>query len=73
MEFPEDLAGIHDEFHESYLRKLLSIYDETVPLYEVKFDNKLRYVEELEEIINERTTELRNKEVELVLFKWKHH
>ena len=43
------------------------------PLSEVKLDTKLRYVEETEEIVNERTTNLRNKEVELVLVKWKHH
>ena len=73
LELPEDLAGIHDVFHVSYLRKCLSIYDETVPLSEVKLDNKLRYVEEPEEIVNGRTTKLRNKEVELVLVKWKHH
>ena len=73
LELPEDLAGIHDVFHVSYLRKCLSIYDETVPLSEEKLDNKLRYIEELEKIVNERTIELRNKEVELVLVKWKHH
>ena len=54
LELPEDLAGIHDVFHVSYLRKCLSIYDETIPLSEVKLDNKLRYVEEPEEIVNER-------------------
>ncbi|KAL7592126.1 hypothetical protein Lser_V15G32651 [Lactuca serriola] len=65
LELLEDFTGIHDVFHVSYLRKCLSIYDETVPLFEVKLDNKLRYVEEYEEIVNERTTELRNKEMEL--------
>ena len=60
-------------FHVSYLRKCLSIYDEKVLLSEVKLDDKLRYVEEPEEIINERMVNLRNKEMELVLVKWKHH
>ena len=39
LELPEDLASIHDVFHVSYLRKCLSINDETVPLSEVKLDN----------------------------------
>jgi hypothetical protein len=73
LELPEELAGIHDVFHVSYLRKCLSIYDETVPLTEVKLDEKLRYVEEPEEILNERTVELRGKKIPLVLVKWKHH
>ena len=61
LEFPEDLVGIHDVFHVSYLHKCLSIYDETILLFEVKLDNKLRYVEEPEKIMNERTTNIRNK------------
>lgn len=73
LELLEDLVDIHDVLHVSYLRKCLSIYDETVPLSEVKLDNKLTYVEEPEMIINERMIDLCNKEVELVLIKWKHH
>ena len=65
LELSEDLACIHYAFHVSYLHKCSSIYGETVPLSEVKLDNKVRYVEELEEIINEKTVDLRNKELEL--------
>ena len=61
LELPKDLAGIHDVFHVSYLHKCLSIYDEAVLLSDVKLDNKLRYVEEPEEIVNERMTNLHNK------------
>ncbi|KAJ9539087.1 hypothetical protein OSB04_031820, partial [Centaurea solstitialis] len=73
LELPEELAGIHDVFHVGYLRKCLGKHDETVPLAEVKLDNRLTYVEEPEAILNERTANLRNKNVELVLVKWKHH
>lgn len=73
LELPEELSGIHDVFHVGYLRKCLGKYDETVPLTEVKIDERLRYIEEPEEILNERTTNLRNKTVDLVLVKWKHH
>ncbi|KAJ9566319.1 hypothetical protein OSB04_002285 [Centaurea solstitialis] len=44
-----------------------------VPLSEVKVDEKLRYIEEPESIMNEKKVNLRNKEVDLVLVKWKHH
>ncbi|KAI3685830.1 hypothetical protein L6452_35090 [Arctium lappa] len=73
LELPEELTGIHDVFHVGYLRKCLSKHDEVVPLTEVKIDEKLRYAEEPEAILNERTVNLRNKIVELVLVKWKHH
>ncbi|KAI3736002.1 hypothetical protein L6452_15532 [Arctium lappa] len=73
LELPEELTGIHDVFHVGYLRKCLGKHEEVVPLTEVKVDEKLRYVEEPEAIKNERTVNLRNKVVELVLVKWKHH
>ena len=73
LELPEELAGIHDVFHVGYLRKCLGKHDETVPLAEVKLDKRLTYIEEPEAILNERTVNLRNKIVDLVLVKWKHH
>ncbi|KAJ9548358.1 hypothetical protein OSB04_020901 [Centaurea solstitialis] len=73
LELPEELTGIHDVFHVGYLRKCLGKHEEKVPLSEVKVDEKLRYVEEPESILNERKVNLRNKEVDLVLVKWKHH
>ena len=73
LELPEELIGIHDVFHVGYLGKCLGKHEEVVPLTEVKVDEKLRYIEEPEAILKERTVNLRNKIVELVLVKWKHH
>ncbi|KAJ9544983.1 LOW QUALITY PROTEIN: hypothetical protein OSB04_024690 [Centaurea solstitialis] len=73
LELPEEVAGIHDVFHVGYLGKCLGKHDERIPLAEVKLDKRLTYVEEPEAILNERTANLRNKNVELVLVKWKHH
>ncbi|XP_024963865.1 uncharacterized protein LOC112504145 [Cynara cardunculus var. scolymus] len=73
LELPEELNGIHNVFHVGYLRKCLGKHEEMVPLTEVKLDEKLRYVEEPETILNERSVNLRNKVVDLVLVKWKHH
>ncbi|XP_024964728.1 uncharacterized protein LOC112505014 [Cynara cardunculus var. scolymus] len=73
LELPEELVSIHDVFHVGYLRKCLGKYEEVVPLSEVKINEKLRYVEEPESILKERTVKLRNREVDLVLIKWKHH
>ncbi|XP_024990615.1 uncharacterized protein LOC112524904 [Cynara cardunculus var. scolymus] len=73
LELPEELAGIHDVFHVGYLRKCLGKHAEAVPLAEVKVDKRLTYTKELEVILNERTVNLRNKIVDWVLVKWKHH
>ncbi|XP_024969694.1 uncharacterized protein LOC112509049 [Cynara cardunculus var. scolymus] len=73
LELPKELSGIHDVFHVGYLRKCLGKHDETVPLEEIKLDKRLRCIEEPETILNERTVNLRNKIVDLVLAKWKHH
>ncbi|XP_024989196.1 uncharacterized protein LOC112523753 [Cynara cardunculus var. scolymus] len=73
LELPKELAGIHDVFHVGYLRKCLSKHEEVVPLSEVKINEKFRYAEEPESILKERTVKLRNREVDLVLVKWKRH
>ncbi|XP_024994106.1 uncharacterized protein LOC112527579 [Cynara cardunculus var. scolymus] len=73
LELPEELTGIHDVFHVAYLRKCLGKHEEVVPLTEIKVDKKLRYIEEPEAILNQRTVNLRNKVVDLVLVKWKYH
>ncbi|XP_024965907.1 uncharacterized protein LOC112506109 [Cynara cardunculus var. scolymus] len=66
----EELSGIHDVFHVGYL---MGKYDETIPLAAVKIDERLRYIEEPEEILNERMANLRNKTIDLVLVKWNNH
>ncbi|XP_024964254.1 uncharacterized protein LOC112504540 [Cynara cardunculus var. scolymus] len=73
LELLEELTGIHHIFHVAYLRKCLGKHEEVVPLVEIKADKKLRYIEEPEAILNQRTVNLHNKVVDLVLVKWKHH
>ena len=67
------MAGIHNVFHVGYLRKCLAETDKVLPLQEVQIDDKLRYVEEPDCIVNTKTFKLRHKEIEMVLVQWKHH
>ena len=73
LELPEELSGIHNVFLVGYLRKCLVDTDAVVPLTDVRIDDKLRYKEEPESILDEKITKLRNKEIIMVLVKWKHH
>ncbi|KAD4888878.1 hypothetical protein E3N88_20951 [Mikania micrantha] len=45
LELPEELNGIHDTFHVSYLRKCLADESAYVPLEDLEIDDKLNYVE----------------------------
>ncbi|KAL4592366.1 hypothetical protein LXL04_005358 [Taraxacum kok-saghyz] len=44
----------------------------TIPLKELKVDEKKRLIEEPEAILECKTKKLRNKEIDLVLVRWKH-
>ncbi|XP_024962131.1 uncharacterized protein LOC112502453 [Cynara cardunculus var. scolymus] len=73
LELPKELAGIHDVFHVGYLRKCLGKHEDVVPLSKVKINEKLQYAKESESNLKERTVNSRDKDVDLVLVKWKHH
>ncbi|KAI3751950.1 hypothetical protein L2E82_23044 [Cichorium intybus] len=72
LELPQELQGIQDTFHVSYLKKYFGKEELTIPWKELKVDEKKRLVEEPEAILELKTKKLRNKEIDLVLVKWKH-
>ena len=73
LKLPEELQGIHNVFHVSHLRKTLYDQSTLVPLAEVQLDEKLRYQEMPEKILEKKVRKLRNKEVGLVKVQWRHH
>ncbi|KAI3753681.1 hypothetical protein L2E82_25742 [Cichorium intybus] len=54
LELPEELRGIHNVFHVSHLRKTLHDQSTRVPLAEVQLDEKLRYQEMPEKILEKK-------------------
>ncbi|KAI3780629.1 hypothetical protein L2E82_10614 [Cichorium intybus] len=54
-------------------RKTLHDQSTWVPLAEVQLDEKLRYQEMPEKILEKKVKKLRNKEVGLVKVQWRHH
>ncbi|KAJ9536067.1 hypothetical protein OSB04_un000770 [Centaurea solstitialis] len=67
LELPSELSGIHNTFHVSNLRKCLVDSNQAIPLPEVQIDEKLSFVEEPESIIDYKVKKLRNKEIGLIL------
>ncbi|KAK1423394.1 hypothetical protein QVD17_18696 [Tagetes erecta] len=72
LELPEELNGIHNTFHVSYLRKCLADETACVPLNDIEVDEKLNYVEKPVAILDYKVKQLRNKEISQVKVQWKH-
>ena len=66
LELPEEMKGIHNTFHVSYLRKCLADVTSVITLDDVEIDPELTSKEEPETILGRKTRQLRNKEIPLV-------
>jgi hypothetical protein len=73
LDLPDELSGIHDTFNVCYLRKCL-VQDESqiVPLRDLKVDMSKKLIEEPVKLLERKTTQLRRKEIPMVLVEWKH-
>ncbi|KAI3780620.1 hypothetical protein L2E82_10605 [Cichorium intybus] len=73
LELPDELHGIHDVFHVSHLRKTLFDKAQHIPLAEIEVDEKLRYPEQPERVLDRKIRQLRNKKISMVKVLWRHH
>nr|GEU34858.1 hypothetical protein [Tanacetum cinerariifolium] len=72
LELPEEMKGIHNTFHVSYLRKFLADESSVIALDEVEISPELTFQEEPIAILGRKSRQLRNKEIPLVKLEWKH-
>ncbi|GJZ49284.1 putative nucleotidyltransferase, ribonuclease H [Tanacetum coccineum] len=72
LELPEEMRGIHNTFHVSYLRKCLSDESSVITLDDVEINPKLTFQEEPVAFLGRKSRQLRNKEIPLVKVEWKH-
>nr|GEW25251.1 putative reverse transcriptase domain, ribonuclease H-like domain, aspartic peptidase domain protein [Tanacetum cinerariifolium] len=70
LELPRELQGIHNTYHVSNLKKCLSDEDLIIPLDEVRIDEKLHFVEEPIEIMDNEVKQLRQSWIPKVKFRW---
>nr|GEX60461.1 putative reverse transcriptase domain-containing protein [Tanacetum cinerariifolium] len=59
LELPEELINVHNTFHVSNLKKCLSDKSLVIPMKELRLDDKLKFVEEPEEIMDREVKQLR--------------
>nr|GFB01826.1 putative reverse transcriptase domain-containing protein [Tanacetum cinerariifolium] len=70
LRLPQELAGIHDAFHVSNMKKCLADVNLHVPLEEIKIGDKLRIVEEPIEIIDREVKKLKISWILIVRVCW---
>ena len=66
LDLTKELRQIHNTFQVSQLRKCIADDSEVVPLEDMQVDDRLNYIERPLAILEKKTKDLRNKEVELV-------
>ncbi|GJU44776.1 hypothetical protein Tco_1202042 [Tanacetum coccineum] len=67
---PQELSRVHNTFHASNLRKYYADEPLAVPLDELHFDDKLRFVEKPAEIMDREVKRLRQSRVPIVKVRW---
>ncbi|GKC65925.1 zinc finger, CCHC-type, retrotransposon gag domain protein [Tanacetum coccineum] len=72
LELPEEMRGIHNTFHVSYLRKCLANESSVITLDDIEIDPELTIREEPMTILGRKSRQLRNKVIPLVKVQWKH-
>nr|GEY25122.1 putative reverse transcriptase domain-containing protein [Tanacetum cinerariifolium] len=69
LDLPEELNGVHDTFHVSNLKKCLAD-PAHVPLDEIRVNDKLNFVEEPVEIMEQEFKKLKRSRIAIVKVRW---
>ncbi|GJW94723.1 hypothetical protein Tco_0174395 [Tanacetum coccineum] len=67
---PEELSNVHSTFHVSNLKKCLSDESLVIPTKELRFDDKLNFVEEPVEIMDREVKQLKQSRIPIVKVRW---
>nr|GEY60705.1 putative reverse transcriptase domain, ribonuclease H-like domain, aspartic peptidase domain protein [Tanacetum cinerariifolium] len=70
LDFPKELEGVHDTFHESNLKKCLADPTLQVPLDEIQVDAKLNFVEEPVNFFEREFKKLEQSRIAIVKVRW---
>ncbi|GKE46608.1 putative reverse transcriptase domain-containing protein [Tanacetum coccineum] len=66
LELPEELSSVHNTFQVSNLKKCLSDESLVIPMKELWLDDKLNFVEEPVEIMDQEVKQLRQSRIPIV-------
>ncbi|GJS43148.1 putative reverse transcriptase domain, ribonuclease H-like domain, aspartic peptidase domain protein [Tanacetum coccineum] len=66
LKLPEELSNIHNTFHVSNLKKCLSDESLVIPMKELRLDDKLNFMEEPVEIMDQEVKQLKQSRIPVV-------
>ncbi|GKB45232.1 putative reverse transcriptase domain-containing protein [Tanacetum coccineum] len=70
LELPRQLSNVHSTFHVSNLKKCLSDESLVIPLEEIQIDDKLYFIEEPVEIMDQEVKQLKQSHISIVKVRW---
>ncbi|GJS14424.1 putative reverse transcriptase domain-containing protein [Tanacetum coccineum] len=70
LELPEELSSVHNTFHVSNLKKCLFDESLVIPMKELRLDDKLNFVEEPMEIMDQEVKQQRQSRIPIVKVRW---
>jgi hypothetical protein len=70
LELPESLAGVHDVFHVSQLKKYLRVPEEQIPLEELTVKKDLTYEEFPVKILETAKKVTRSRTIKMCKVQW---
>ncbi|GJV07869.1 putative reverse transcriptase domain-containing protein [Tanacetum coccineum] len=70
LELPKELSNIHSTFYVSNLKKCLSDESFVIPMKELRLNDKLNFVEELVEIMDQEVKKLKQSCIPIVKVRW---
>ncbi|GJS05293.1 putative reverse transcriptase domain-containing protein [Tanacetum coccineum] len=70
LELPDEIHGIHNNFHVSNLKRCLADENLIIPLEEIQLDDKLHFIEEPVEIIDREVKQLKQSRIPIVKVRW---
>ncbi|GKF84561.1 hypothetical protein Tco_0249459, partial [Tanacetum coccineum] len=70
LDIPEELSNVHSTFYVSNLKKCLSNESLIIPMKELPLDDKLNFVEEPVEIMDQEIKQLKQSCIPIVKVRW---
>ncbi|GKB56600.1 putative reverse transcriptase domain-containing protein [Tanacetum coccineum] len=70
LELPEELSNVHSTFHISNLKKCLSDESLVIPMKELRLDDKLNFMEEPVEIMDQEVKQLKQSRIPIIKVRW---
>ncbi|GJV35187.1 putative reverse transcriptase domain-containing protein [Tanacetum coccineum] len=70
LELPEELSNVYSTFHISNIKKCLSDESLVIPMKELPLDDKLNFVEEPMEIMDQEVKQLKQSRIPIIKVRW---